>query len=79
MSQDAATVIAEGQQAILAKMRADRPTLREYLRQHQTIQARSSEQWKKAGDEVNSAFRSGMWNALRDVERMLERDGFAPE
>ena len=66
--------VEEGQAAILAKMKAERPTLRAYLKQRCAMSGKSSEEWKAAGSTENAAYGSGQWYAYRDIERMLENE-----
>lgn len=61
------------------KMQRERPTLREYLRERCTGEDKSSHEWAKVGAKEQAAYRSGCWYAYRDIERMLEQDGFSPE
>lgn len=73
-------LVTEGVRLITEKMRAERPTLREYLRSRASGEAKSSFQWEKEHPGcAMAAWRSGASYAYRDIEWMLERDGFAPE
>ena len=67
-----------GVHAIQKKMDAERPTLRAYLRKHCEMADKNARGWqeKYPGCE-QAAYRSGMWYAYRDIERMLERNGFS--
>jgi hypothetical protein len=77
----------EARDAIIEKILAQRPTLREYLRTMADISTRDAEEWKMfedyeaPGDKPgnNSQYRLGMAYAYRDIERILDRDGFKPE
>jgi hypothetical protein len=65
---------------IAAKMRAERPTLRAYLRSRAAGEAQSSEQWQAEHPGCDQAvWRAGASYAYRDIERMIERDEFLPE
>ena len=69
-----------GCKAIHAKMQAERPTLREYLRQMCAASDKASHEWEAAHPGCSqAAYRNGMWYAYRDIERMMERDGFNSE
>lgn len=59
--------------------KADEPTLREYLRRMANTCDRNAHDWQKAGADFNSAYANGSCNAYRDIERMLEQNGFKPE
>ncbi len=79
MTQPVITV-EEGVKLILAKMQAERPTLRQYLRSRAAGEGRSSREWEKAHPGCEMAtWRAGASYAYGDVERMLNRDGFSPE
>ena len=70
----------DGCKAIHAKMQAERPTLREYLRQMCVASDKASHEWGAAHPGCHqAAYRNGMWYAYRDIERMMERDGFNSE
>ena len=67
----------DGCKAIHAKMQAERPTLREYLRQMCAASDKASHEWEAAHPGCSqAAYRNGMWYAYRDIERMLELDAF---
>ncbi len=72
--------VEEGMRLIAEKMRLQRPTLRQYLRDRAAGEARSSQEWEKAHPGcAMAAWRSGASYAYGDIERILERDGFSPE
>jgi len=73
-------LVTEGVRLITEKMRSERPTIREYLRSRADGEAKSSFQWEREHPGcAMAAWRSGASYAYRDIEWMLERDGFAPE
>ncbi len=71
--------VQQGRIDIMEKMRAERPTLREFLASRMRAAAKSRDDWKKAGEETNSAFRDGMWHGLHMVEYQLDHGGFNEE
>ncbi len=69
-------LVQDGMRLIAEKMRAERPTLRDYIRSRAAGEARSSKEWEQAHPGCAMAiWRSGASYAYRDIERMLERDG----
>lgn len=72
--------VDEPRNLVASKMKSERPTLREYLRSSCESAARSHVEWQKESPGCGqAAYRSGMWYAYRDIERMIERDEFSPE
>lgn len=68
--------VNHGVQAMHTKMLNGRQTIREYLRIHAACAAKCHDEYNKLGDLVNAAYRNGMWYAYRDIERMIEQNGF---
>lgn len=75
-----AQTVQEGMDAILAKIQSERPTLREYLRSRSSGEGMSSQALEREHPGcAQAAYRAGSCNAYLDIERMIDRDGFAPE
>jgi len=72
--------VGEARNLVAAKMKAGRPTLREYLRTAREGAGRSCAEWSKVYPGCDQEFyRRGMEYAYREIELMLESGSFKPE
>ncbi len=69
--------LIDAKNLILDKMKLQRPTLKQYLRSRIIGESKSSRLWNEAHPGCPmSVWRAGSAYAYRDIERMIEQDGF---
>lgn len=71
--------VEEGRNAIMEKMRRERPTLREFLESRMRGHAKAEKQWRAAGDEKTADHHNGAWHATHAVQYALDHGGFNSE